>query len=70
MIEFIVNTCVVCVIVRREHTMLDERLDTDRSEDRAEAYVIVPFVGDGASKVARVPQATFDAPSPTKGPMT
>ena len=39
--------------------MLDERLDTDRSEDRAEAYVIVPFVGDGASKVACGTRAIF-----------
>ena len=52
MIEFIVNTCVVRVIVRREHAVFDERSDADRSKVLMEAHVVVALVGGESPKVA------------------
>jgi hypothetical protein len=59
MIAFIVNPCVVGVIVGRKHTMFDERADTGCSKRLAETHGIVALVGSEALQVACVPQGNL-----------
>jgi hypothetical protein len=69
MIALIVDTRVMRVVVRREHTVFNERSDADRSKHLAEAHIVIAFVSGETSKIACVSQSDLRADSHPARPL-
>ena len=54
-----VDSRIVCLVIRREHAVFDERSASDRSKGLAEAHVVVALVSRKTSKATCIRRATF-----------
>jgi hypothetical protein len=61
MVQFVVNSCVVGMIVGCEHTVFDERSHVGGSQGFAETHIVVALVCGKAPTVACVPQGDIRA---------